>query len=543
MSGIGRVGSFATDTPLAQNFVGQALTDTENQGFRYRKERRDIADAKKKEEEDKNKVIAEDFDSFNKELVPTITGYSSIDDPINMFAMDAKQKGVEWIRQKNQERDPYKKAEIQSKVNKLTQSFKLANQYSKLLNDKKAELEKGIKEGKYNERDLDAVTEMAKSIDSGKYDMRFDENGVPRMTIYKVDEAGVPIGVLEKNISLGDLINRITPFQKPTYDIKGGIAEQIKSQIELDKSKVQNGFVTTTVEQRNKRVDEALRNKAKEIASMPSEAYELWQKMGNPAKRTFTDADKQQIANYVENDLKSRYPTLYEKDIDQSGALNARKFAKKLEEEKALLGTEATVSKNIYYDSKGNRYIPKQNEDVSPEALKRRGIVKVQDGSKLFPIDNVTLARKQGKEEKAKGIIVAPGGKMYLEVEEVGSEGRSRTDFNLTESGKKKLQKKDAKTPINKFYETLSPEDFVSENVSEKVTRKKLLDFGKDGEEIGRYAKAMKGFGFEGADDLKNYYIELAGGDEFIVTPDERKQVKPKSDAIQFDSEGNIIIN
>jgi len=540
---IGRVGSFAVDAPLAQNYIGQALTDTENQGFRYRKERRDIADAKKKEEEDKNKEIVAEFDTFDKTLVPTITGYSSIDDPINMFAMDAKQKGVEWIRQKNQERDPYKKAEIQSKVNKLTQSFKLANQYPKLLNDKKAELEKGIKEGKYNERDLDAVTEMAKSIDSGKYDMRFDENGVPRMTIYKVDETGVPIGVLEKNISLGDLTNRITPFQKPTYDINGGIAEQIKSQIELDKSKVQNGFVTTTVQQRNKRVDDALKLKAKEVASMPSEAYELWQKMGNPAKRTFTDADKQQIADYVESDLKSRYPTLYEKDIAQGDALNARKFAKKLEEEKALLGTEATDSKNIYYDSKGNRYTPKQNEDVSPETLKRRGIVKIQDGSRTFPIDNVILARKQGKEEKAKGIIVSPGGKMYLEVEEVGSEGRSRTDFNLTESGKKKLQKKDAKTPMNKFYETLSPEDFSSENVSEKVTRRKLLDFKTDGKEIGTYAKAMKGYNFKGADDLANYYIELAGGDEFIVTPDERKQAKPKSNAIQFDSEGNIIIN
>lgn len=45
---IGRVGSFATDSPLANNYIGQALTDTENQGFRYRQERRNIADAKKK---------------------------------------------------------------------------------------------------------------------------------------------------------------------------------------------------------------------------------------------------------------------------------------------------------------------------------------------------------------------------------------------------------------------------------------------------------------------------------------------------------------
>ena len=59
---IGRVGSFATDTPLQTNYVGNALTDTENQGFKYRAERKLIADAKKKEEEDKQKIIADDFD-------------------------------------------------------------------------------------------------------------------------------------------------------------------------------------------------------------------------------------------------------------------------------------------------------------------------------------------------------------------------------------------------------------------------------------------------------------------------------------------------
>ncbi len=75
---IGRVGSFATDSPLQQNYVGQALTDTENQGFKYRAERRLIADAKKKEEEDKNKEVELQFTDLEKNTVPLLTGYSYI---------------------------------------------------------------------------------------------------------------------------------------------------------------------------------------------------------------------------------------------------------------------------------------------------------------------------------------------------------------------------------------------------------------------------------------------------------------------------------
>ena len=441
-----------------------------------------------------------------------------------MYAMDVKQKGVDWIRQKNQERDPYKKAEIQSKLNKATQSFKMLNQYPKLLNDKSAELEKGIMEGKYNERDLGAVTEISKSLGSGKYDMRIDENGVARMTIYKVDENEVPVGVLEKNISLGDLINRITPFQKPTYDINGGIAEQITSQIKLDESKVQSGFTTISREQRNKRVNDALKLKAKEVASMPSEAYELWQKMGNAPKRTFNEAEKQQIADYVEKDLISRYPSLYEKDIDQAGALANRKFAKELKDEAVIISEPSVI--------------------ISNNGV--RNGVKLQKNTKDFPIGNAIIKIGDGKQKKATNVFVSPGGKIYLETEEIGFSTETRTDFNLTKSGKKKkdLAKKEAEKKGKKFnsadfYETLEENDYTSKSISDRTPKKRMLDFGTDGEEIGPYALRM---GYNSVLDMQNDFIERSGGDEFITTPDERKQAKPKPDAIQFDAEGNIII-
>ena len=520
MPAIGRIGAFATDTPLQRDYIGSALSDTENMGFRYRQERRNIADAKKAEEEAKNKEIVAEFDAFDKTLVPTITGYSSIDDPINMYAMDVKQKGVDWIRQKNQERDPYRKAEIQSKINKATQSFKMLNQYPKLLNDKKAELEEGIKAGKYNERDLGAVTELAKSLDSGKYDMRVDENGVPRMTIYKTDENGAPIGVLERNISLGDLTNRITPFQKPTYDINGGIAEQITSQIKLDESKVQNGFVTTTIEQRNKRVNDALKLKANEVASMPSEAYELWQKMGNSPKRTFTDSDKKQISEYVFEDLKSRYRNKYEKDIDQSGALASRKYKDEKAKEAVIISEPSIIT-----SSSSSPYLLDAKD-------KNGNAIKLQDGTKDFPVGNAIIKTGGGKEKKITNVFVSPGGKMRVRVEETGFEGTSKSKKELSPEGKRKekFNKDNAAKIANKQVqaEKIFEDDYINVSESDKKPIVKVLDFN-DVREIGPLALKM---GYNSSKEMQDDFIQRSGGDEFITTPNERnkKAEKPKAE-------------
>ena len=498
---IGRIGSFASDAPLQRDYIGNALSETESNGFKYRAERRLIADAKKAELGAKNKEVELAFDDFDKQLIPTITGYSSIDDPIQMYATDAKQKGVDWIRQKNQEKDPYKKAEIQSKINKTTQSFKTLNQYPKLLNEKKAELEEGIKNGKYNERDLTAVTELAKSLDSGKYDMRVDESGVPRMTIYKVDETGTPIGVLEKNISLGDLTNRITPFQKATYDANNGIAEQWASQVGLNENVVQNGFVTTTRKQIDQRVRDSAKTRANEVASMPSEAYEIWQKMGNPPKRTFTDADRKQIADYVEKDLISRVEETYKKDIDQSGALASRKYRDEKEKEAVIISDPTQIKE---------------------EGGQKDG-VPLQKGTQSFPIGNAVIKTGEGKQQKATNVYVSPGGKIYLRTEEIGFEGKTKSSEKLTPEGKKKqdynTRNADAISKNPALKKVIYDDDYVKVSESDKKPVVKMLDFGKDGAEIGRYALRM---GYKGAEEMQDDFIRRSGGDKFITTPNER---------------------
>lgn len=130
--------------------------------------------------------------------------------------------------------------------------------------------------------------------------------------------------------------------------------------------------------------------------------------------------------------------------------------------------------------------------DQNPSILigKTIGNVKIQDNSKAFPIVNLTLGDSPSeKDVNATGLIVSPGGKMYLQITKPNY---IKTEFTEGEDGE----------PIKSTKPITS-----------------LLDFGKDSAEIGRFARRM---GMTSA-QLQNYAIQLAGND-FITTPDERKK-------------------
>ena len=61
---IGKIGSFAT-TEAPQDYISGALQNVENQGFRYRAERRLAEEEKKKAEEEKQQGIVADLGKIN----------------------------------------------------------------------------------------------------------------------------------------------------------------------------------------------------------------------------------------------------------------------------------------------------------------------------------------------------------------------------------------------------------------------------------------------------------------------------------------------
>lgn len=489
---IGRQFSYASTEAPKDPLLG-TLQNIEQVGFQKRAEDRLIADKKKADEE---KQLAEDL-KWDGKFDPTIVGNSKIDDPMLNMSFKAKQE-VGDIRKKLRNKTlPYEEQlRLNSKANKILQSFEVANQTPKIILEKAKEIAKNI--DKYDPQSVNVIEGIAKQLETGKYEAYYDENGTARIKIFKTDELGKPIGVL-KETTLGDLANEFQPRQKSSY---GKLLEDAVGTTAVKDITTQKGARILQTKGVDPAVAEAKGDAfAKLIISNPDEVYAASKKFQIDEKNL--DA----IYNAVKTDYKNSLDKLVKEDIDSAlitEARQARKDAKSEKKEEVIIAKPSVI---------------KEGGEVIKD-------INLQTGTKSFPLGNVIIDSGGGKKQKATNVYVSPGGKMYLRVEETGFEGDSKKTTRYTEKGlKRKSEAEKAKKPFVAEFDDI--EDIT---VSDKKPVVKMLDFGKDANEIGRYAIRM---GYNGAEELTDDFIERSGGTDFIKTPSERNK---KSQVNKFSS-------
>ena len=184
MGAIGQVGSFATDKPLENNYVGSALNEVENQGFKYRAEQR-LAEEKKKEDDD---AKLQKLNEWNKSVKADLTGYGNVDFPIKEYLMRIKEDGgklTQKINDSNLSQEERLKAMGQRDA--YTSSIDYLKQIPTLLNSTLADLHEGVKSGKYDEGSENKALETVKAIQSG--DFKIDPTtGNPVVTVWQRDK-------------------------------------------------------------------------------------------------------------------------------------------------------------------------------------------------------------------------------------------------------------------------------------------------------------------------------------------------------------------
>lgn len=313
---IGKVGSFATDAPLQKNYIGEAMSEAEDNSFRYRAEQRLAQKAKKEEEDAKLKDIADWDGKFD----PNVIGYSSIDSPLVSMAMKAKERAGNITRELySPSISTDQKIALMSERNKLAQSFDIANQTPQLIKEKVKSLEEGIKAGKYNSRDVDFMENISKQLESGKYELNYDERGTPNIRIYDTDESGKPIGVL-KETTLGDLVKSFDPKLAFNYeDYKDKTLKNVKPE-EFGYQKGANVVKGTRLSEGNKQQAKTF---ADVIVSDPNKLYE--------AQYLFKEKDPEKLRAKLENDFITSISTGRVQSLD-TGYLNYTKPDKPKEE-------------------------------------------------------------------------------------------------------------------------------------------------------------------------------------------------------------------
>jgi hypothetical protein len=491
---IGQKYSYATIAPIQGNPLGDAMQDIEDNAFKYRAEKRLEDEAKKKAQEEK---IAE-VQAYREKFPVALTGVRNIDNTTTQYAMDAREKGAKLLQEAQMEKDPYKRAEKLTKANSIKQSFDILKQVPEILNKKKQEYAEGIKQGKYNPRSEQELIEKLDALEKNSF-MYVGDDGQMRLTIFKTDENGNPTDFVEKDTTVPEFLNGLTPktaFNYETY--KDSALKNVKPYTE----KIQSG--ATIVEQ--KKVSDENRQQAKTYADViisdPNKLYE--------AQFIFNEKDPEKLRAKIENDFVTSIEKSYSSTLDTSVMTEARAARKERKEEEAttpIIGTGTITSKEGYVEGT-KAFVPK--------------------GTKNFAIANAERKLGTGKIEKLKEVRVKPDGNLVFVVQET-YEGENVQTKRLSEAGKKKeeFNKKNAKAiKEGKVKEqTIYSDDYDTVTTASKRPTTKAYDTGAgNADDAENFAVMLKnpdtGEYFSGLNEARRFFRERARG----IVPEGKKE-------------------
>jgi hypothetical protein len=468
MAAIGNVGTFATTQPIQGDPIGRAMGIVEQNAFRYRKEEDEKAKEAQKLEDERQKGIAELAGDYDYD----ISGFSSIDDPVYNFAMEAKEN-VATLQQKmlqNPNMSQMEIADYKRQIAKQDQSFKYLKQFPTLLKAKVDGISKGIAEGKYHKNDWERLQNEIKNLETGKFKLNIDKNGNPKITVYEQDDNGNYTKVI-KETGLGDYVNSLNP--RKAFDYGKSLD---------DATKGVKGKLT-----------------ARQTGVNITEKLELTPEIVNSANS---------YANFILRDADNR--SIMEEQFGVTGNDLRKKVVDDYlarVEQKDIQKLDSAYSRLAYDQEKDNaeKQVTISEPSVIIETGNKDGVT-LQKGTKSYPLNNAVIKGTGGKEQRATNIYVSPGGKMYLRVENSGSEGASKKVTRYTEKGLKRQKEALA----NKVAYEPEFDDIEDVTITDKAAEVEMLDFGKDNSKIGEIAGYM---GYKSAAKMQDDFIARSGFD------------------------------
>ncbi len=461
---IGGPAGYATVEGPQRNYIGDAMSNAENLAFKYREEKRQ-EDERKAAIKKANEVK----DDFKGDM--SVTGNTTLNDLTLPYAMEAKRKYAENAYKINNTNDPAERQRLMQANNKIEQSFSVTAQIPDQLNKIQADLIQGVKDKKYSERDAARVATMLDSIQSGKGRAYIDEYGQPRIDVYKVDAAGKPTGEIATNQTISELMKSLNPHLASTYDEDLGKETKDYKINEIVREKGGQKLTTQLKGQRELENADAFANR---VLNEPHNVFEISQRTGIP------EIDIEGLKSHVEKEYLSRLREVDKQERDSSYESlqetkrqhrieNARAARKEAKEDSVIIGETPTILKDKIVEG-----------------------VRLSDGTKSYPIEGALIG-KEGKGTQATNIFVSPKGKMFLRIEDIGFEGDSKKTSGLSEQGKRNIEAYKKANPNDKKLENYQIQigDQVDVTTTDRAPKGRLLDFGKDGSEISRYAQKM----------------------------------------------------
>ncbi len=484
MAVIGGEGGYATVNPVQENYLGNAMAYVDNLGFKYREEKAGqnklLADAEKARREKQDADLKEAQELAKRTNIST-TGIVPNDVKLKETARNLAGIYSQGTTEYRNAKTPQERTLAEIKMSKSLASI---DQLKKFADDFNANTSDLI-ENKGDRYDPDSVTENAAETDkfyNGQYVMDTTPDGEVLVSTYDVGPDGRPSKVTGKQMNQAQLLERYRG--RPNINFAGeGKGESDIQGFEKSLGKPEEiykgGKITTSYRNGNEK-SEAF---AQSYINDPNRMQKIVKLMGGPVKNfnEYTPEERDAAYKYVKTISDGVVKQSAKPDYQsQQIALAKTKEANDEAERRYQRGKDAKEDVVII------------GETPTVLAGKTVNGVRLTDGTKSYPIEGALIG-KEGKGTQATNIFVSPNGKMFLRVEDVGFEGDSRKTSGLSEQGKRNIAAYKLKYPDDKKLDNYEMKvgDQVDITTTDRTPKGRLLDFGKDGPEISRYAQKM----------------------------------------------------
>lgn len=497
-------GGYATVNPTQGNPLGEALTNVENSAFKYNA----LRQQKAKDEQEQRRMEFDDGEKFRKENPFVATG-TGIDASNRQSYVNAKDAASNARIQYAKTGDPKWIAVYENAVT----SANAISEMPKQLNALMADLEKN--KDSYNPESLKRVQDRIAGLSNGNIVQTNDENGVPKYTVFEKDDNNNITKVVKKDLN-GDQLKEYLKAV-PSFNVEGkdGLIERFGKAVGKEVTVNTTGGLDNQKKTFTPGADELAKIFADNAVKEHSGMYETLLRMGKDPENedNYSTTMKEEASKHLQEILKTTRREAYSKDPNTDLANLALRQQEKAE---TLRHNRVTESKNDTPISLGTEPTKLTNKSIDG--------VKMTNDTYSYPLDGMMIG-KDGKGITATNIFVSPTGKMTLRLEEVGYEGDSTKKTVLTKEAKDKIKN-------DKNYQP-SYEDYEDITITDRKPKGRILDFGKDGSEIAKYAKKA---GVTVA-QLQRKYMDLYEQQTGTKlprpksSPTEKEVVKPKAKA------------
>lgn len=408
-------GGYATVTPT-ENYVGQAIQNTEANAFKYREEKREqeakkaaLAKAKQDAFDKQAQQDLEDNEKLNAVRAKD-SGISGIDSAIVNGMSAERQKYIDATNNYKKTGDKKYLIERSAAMNNLHTITNIPESYKKAVDN----IHQGILNGTIDRSEEKRITALGDKIEKGFVVPKL-ENGIMSFDVFERDpQTGKLSSVAINNMKGEDLINDLTPHKKFDYnkhikEMQGLAGNTITT--------VKNGIETTGFPN----ADKYAKSKANQLfanANLLDDVAQLYGVEEDP-KLGYSPEDKKAIYDRYYKDIISGLNTGTKPNYEAERLALAKQREARQREEKASgatknkafkppidVVTKGGKSTNLGIDIfKGNKILGPTYEKGKDGPIK--GVVLRDNGEYVFSIstrknDNLNaqgLAKKQRFEE------------------------------------------------------------------------------------------------------------------------------------------------